>query len=87
MIGRIIELDPDDDAASAGDRVEWAKADRVALVMAPGATWRELDFERLKRAGKRLGSEIAIVSGNLHQRLAAREQVLDQGTDALVEEG
>ena len=73
MIGKIIELDPDDDVASAGDRIEWAKADRVALVLAPGAAWRELDFERLKRSGKQLGSEVAVVSNDLNARLAARE--------------
>ena len=32
MIGRIITLAPEDDVTSIADRVEWANADRIALV-------------------------------------------------------
>jgi hypothetical protein len=71
MKGSIITLLPEDDANSVRDRIEWAKAERVVLVL-PQA-WRELDFERIKRAGNQLGVEVAIASNDLQQRLAARE--------------
>jgi len=54
MIGRIIQLDPEDDVSSIADRIEWAcsqaQADRVALVVPPNLE-RELDFARLYRLG------------------------------------
>ncbi len=86
MIGRIIELAPEDDVAGAQDRLEWAAAQRVAFVLPDGARWRELDLERIKRAGHRLGTEIAVISRDLKQRLAAREvglqafNTIDQAT-------
>jgi hypothetical protein len=73
MSGRIIELTPDDDVAGVSDRLEWANAQRVALVMPAGMTWRELDLERLKRAAKARGVDLALISADLKQRLAARE--------------
>lgn len=73
MNGRIIELDPSDDVAGAADRLEWSQAYRVAFVIPPDAKWRELDLERLKRAGKSRGVELAIISNDLKLRLAARE--------------
>jgi hypothetical protein len=73
MIGRIITLDPADDVAGACDRIEWANADRVALVMPEGMYWRELDFAQLCRAAKARGVEVAIVNRDFKQRMTARE--------------
>jgi hypothetical protein len=73
MTGRIIELDPADDVAGAADRLEWSNAARVAFVMPRGIVWRELDLERLRRAGKARGVELAVISHDLKLRLAARE--------------
>jgi Baseplate J-like protein len=42
-------------------------------VLPSGAAWRELDFDRLKRAGRQLGTDVAVITMNLRQRLAARE--------------
>ena len=72
MIGRIITLAPEDDVNSIAERVEWANADRVALVT-PASFNRELDFARLRRVGQQHGTEIAIIAPNHVQRLAARE--------------
>jgi Baseplate J-like protein len=72
MIGRIITLAPEDDVNSIADRVEWANADRIALVASAGLT-RELDFARLRRLGQQRGAEIALIAPSLPQRLAARE--------------
>ena len=76
MIGRIIQLDAEDDVSSIADRIEWAcsqgRADRVALVV-PANLERELDYARLQRLGQQFGVEIAIISPKLRQRLTARE--------------
>jgi hypothetical protein len=72
MIGRIITLAPEDDVNSIADRVEWANADRIALVT-PSNLTRELDFARLRRLGQQHGTEIAIIAPTHSQRLAARE--------------
>jgi hypothetical protein len=72
MIGRIITLAPQDDVNSIADRVEWANADRIALI-APANLTRELDFARLRRLGQQRGTAIAIIAANHLQRLAARE--------------
>jgi hypothetical protein len=73
MFGRIVTLDPADDAPSACDRIEWAHADRVVMVMPQGMRWREIDFAHVQRAGRQSGVEVAIVSDNLTQRQAARD--------------
>ncbi|RMG63796.1 MAG: hypothetical protein D6709_07365 [Chloroflexi bacterium] len=73
MIGRIITLDPADDAPGACDRIEWADADRVALVMPEGMRWRELDFAHVRRAARDYGVEVAVVHPDRAQRMAARE--------------
>jgi len=73
MIGRIITLDPADDVAGACDRIEWAHAHRVALVMPEGMCWHELDFARLRRAARARGVEVAIVNCDPEQRMIARE--------------
>ncbi|MCS6846599.1 MAG: baseplate J/gp47 family protein [Anaerolineae bacterium] len=73
MIGRIVTLDPADDAPGACDRLEWADADRVVLVMPEGMRWRELDFVHVRRAARDYGVEVAIVNRDLKQRMAARE--------------
>lgn len=73
MIARIITLDPADDASSAHDRIEWANADRIALVMPNGMRWRELDFAHLRRTARQYGAAIALISSDFKQRTAARE--------------
>lgn len=73
MIGRIIELDPADDAVGAADRLAWSYADRVVVVLPAGSRWGELEFERLLRAARTLGIEVAVAAPRLAQRLTARE--------------
>lgn len=73
MIGRIITLDPADDAPGACDRIAWADADRIVLVMPESMRWRELDFAHVRRAARDHGVEVALVSRDLKQRIAARE--------------
>jgi hypothetical protein len=73
MQGTVIELSADDDVAGVSERIEWANAQRIALVMPARNAWRELDYERLKRLGKQHGCEIAVISKQLEDRLAARE--------------
>jgi len=73
MIGRIIPLDPADDIAGACDRIEWANADRMVLVMPEGMRWRELDFVQLYRAARARGVEVAVVNRDPEQRATARE--------------
>lgn len=71
--GKIITLDPADDAPGACDRIEWANAGRAILVMPEGMRWRELDYAHLARAARQYGVAIAIVNGALRQRLTARD--------------
>ena len=80
MIGRIVTLSPDDDAAAVRDRVEWAGAERVILVMPDNARGRgraplprELDFMLVKRIGDQLGVEIAVASRSPRQRMLVRQ--------------
>ena len=74
MIGRIITLVPEDDVNSIADRVEWANADRIALVVPSAQSLNgELDLARLRRLGQQHGTEIALIATSLPQRLAARE--------------
>jgi hypothetical protein len=74
MIGKVIHLTLDDDAASARDRIEWAQADRVALVLPrerQARIMREVEFDLLRRAGQQLGCQVAIVSPHGTQRRMA----------------
>lgn len=73
MLGKIVSLEPADDAAGALDRIEWANADRVALVMPTSLRWRELDFAMVQRAGRQRNVEIAIIHPSFKQRQIARE--------------
>ena len=76
MIGKIITLAPEDDVTGARDRVDWAQADRMVLVLSHGSNsyaWREVDFALLRRASQEYGCEIAIVSSNWNQRRAAHD--------------
>lgn len=73
MLGKIVSLDPADDAAGALDRIEWANANRVALVMPAVLRWREVDFVQVQRAGQQRNVEIAIIHPDFKQRRAARE--------------
>jgi hypothetical protein len=70
MIGKVLHLTPDDDVAGVRDRIEWARADRVALVIPHDhpTPLREVDFDLIRRAGQQYGSEIAIVSPHPRQR-------------------
>jgi len=72
MIGRIITLSPDDDLPGIRDRIEWANADRVALVT-PKHLSNPLDLARLYRIGRDRGTELAIISPSLSTRAMARE--------------
>jgi hypothetical protein len=75
MIGKIVTLAPNDDISSVRDRIEWARADRVVLVLAleKGArAWREIDFELIRRAETQFGCQIAIISSSLSQRQLAQ---------------
>ena len=73
MIGKIIHLTPDDDPAGVSDRIEWANAERVALVMPSRFThpWRELDYALLLHAARRNGCELAVVSARIEDRQLA----------------
>jgi hypothetical protein len=74
MIGRIITLDVADDIASISDRIEWANADRIALVtQANSNVSHELDLARLRRVAQQHGTEIAIITPKARQRLTAQE--------------
>ena len=73
MLGRIIELAPADDAASAADRIEWAQADRLVLVLPAACKWNEVEFERLLRAGRHLDVEVAVATRQTAMRRTAHE--------------
>lgn len=74
MIARIIHLSENDDAASVADSLEWANANRVALVVPPDTQLRtELDFARIARLAKNSGCETAIVSESRAVRTLANE--------------
>jgi hypothetical protein len=73
MIGKIINLEPDDDSAGVSDRIEWANADRIVLVMPakPVRPWREIDFALLYHAVQRSGCQVAVISDRLSDRRLA----------------
>lgn len=82
MIGRIVHVSPDDDAAGIRDRIAWANADRIVLVMAgeddvgirrPTLRLREIDYALIKRAGDQHGIEIAVAHPDAKQRQIARQ--------------
>lgn len=82
MIGRIIELDPADDPIGAADRIEWARAERVVVVLPAGCAWRELDFARLHHAARARGVEVAVAARDVDMRRTAREVGLPTFVDA-----
>jgi hypothetical protein len=82
MIGRIIELDPADDPVGAIDRIEWAHADRVVLVLPAACAWREFEFARLAHAARSLGVEVAVATRSIAMRRIAREVGLSTFVDA-----
>ncbi len=61
---QIIYLEVDDDITTIRNRLEWAQAPRVLLVIPPGcpALRRPLDFKLLRRQVNALGIEVALVS-------------------------
>ncbi len=78
MIGRIVYVSPDDDAAGIRDRIAWANADRIVLVMmaednSPALHLREIDYALIKRAGDQHGAEIAVAHPDATQRQMARQ--------------
>lgn len=76
MIGKIVYLTPDDDIAGIRDRVEWANADRVALVFPEqkGAhPMREVDFQLIRRMSEQSGCQIAVVSSSGTTRATAQQ--------------
>jgi len=72
MIGRVITLDPADDPASAADRIAWARASSVIVVMPAEAAWADLDFVRLRRTTDLHGVAVAIVAADARQQAVAR---------------
>ncbi len=73
MIGRILTLDPADDAVGAADRIAWAKASHVIIIMPAEARWSALDFVRLRRAADAQGVALAIVTADGRQQAIARD--------------
>ena len=73
MIGRILALDPADDLVGAADRIAWAKASHVIVIMPAEARWSALDFVRLQRAADAQGVALAIVTADKQQQMMARE--------------
>jgi len=73
MIGRILTLDPADDVVGAADRIAWAKASHVIVIMPAEARWADLDFVRLRRAADAQGIALAIVTADKQQQMMARE--------------
>ncbi|HEY3288522.1 MAG TPA: hypothetical protein VGK87_00205 [Anaerolineae bacterium] len=74
MIGKIVHLEPFDDIAGVRDRIEWARADRVVLVLnhEPGSRhWSAVDFDLTRRAGQQHGCEVAIVAARYGDRQLA----------------
>ncbi len=73
MKAKLLHLDPNDDPASARDRIEWAQAPRVALVMPAELVWQSVDYARLQHAAIGLGVELGIVHPLRSQRAVAEE--------------
>ncbi len=73
MIGRIIELDPAEDVVGAADRLAWSRADRAVIVLPGNCDWGELEFERLARSARVLGTRVAVATHDPVLRRAARE--------------
>ena len=60
---QIVYLDPEDDQASARDKIAWAKAPRIVMVWpARGrALTRRLDLRLLQRASEHKGAQLALI--------------------------
>ena len=72
--GIIIRADAEDDVTSIRARLENANAARAALVLGAGHSLKSLvDFDRLRRAGRELGTEIAVVGGGVRARSMAQD--------------
>jgi len=70
-LGKIVQLEPQEDAPGAIDRIEWAGARRVALAMPAGLRWNELQFAQVERAARLHHVDVAVVHRSLSQRLTA----------------
>ncbi len=72
---RVYYLKPSDDVVSVTDRLAWAKAPRVALVISPEAPvlTAELDLLRLQRTAAQLDVQVALVTMHPEQRSIARK--------------
>lgn len=71
---QVIYLEPDDDIASIRDRLEWARARRVLLVVPPKcrALINEVNLKLLHRQARDLSMDLALVTRNsTTKRLAA----------------
>lgn len=66
MKEQIIEVEPFDDVASVRDKLRWARADHVLLVLADGAEHRiarnKLDLLLLQREASRQGAALALIT-------------------------
>lgn len=72
---RVYYLKPNDGIVSVIDRLAWAKAPRIALVISPETPvlMAELDLFRLRRAAAQFDVQVALVTIDPDQRSAARK--------------
>jgi Baseplate J-like protein len=76
VTGKIVYLTNDDDLTGVQDRIEWAQAERIVLVLPHDRNTRslgEVDFELIRRIGQQFGCDIAIVSARWSQRRIAHD--------------
>ncbi len=75
MKTHIIHLDHDDNVVSITDKLSWGKAQRVLLVYphSQGLNLRKIDLLLIKRAAKRMGFSLGIVSRTKSVKLLALE--------------
>ncbi|HET7011821.1 MAG TPA: baseplate J/gp47 family protein, partial [Anaerolineales bacterium] len=75
MKTQLIFLDPNDDHASARDKLSWARADRIVLVWPPHGRvlTRRLDLVLLRRAAESQGGKLGLVSHDPDVRAHAQD--------------
>ncbi len=75
MPAQLIYLDADDDIVSICDRLDWAQADRVLLVLPESGSLltERLDMMRLRRHADRRSLEVGLVTGDGRVKGEARD--------------
>lgn len=75
MRRQVIRLEPDDDIATVRNRLEWAAAPQVILIVPDRSlTFHNLvNLKLLKRIAASQGLDVALVSGDSHTRVLAQE--------------